>query len=103
MIRRISETIRGINPDLKVRLALIATLGQYGEIAVDLLQQFQLSGFAHAVPIEPSAKIFGDRQKPENPPIFRHIAEPESRQPMSRQVGNGSAFEKHPALAGIAA
>src|SRR5260370_26643104 len=78
---------------------LVATLGQYREVAVDLIQQFGLSSLAHTVAIEPRAEIFGDRQQSENPPIFRHIADPEPRQPMCRQMGDRPTLKQHPPLA----
>ena len=78
---------------------LVAALGQYREIAVDLIQQFGLSSLAHTVAIEPRAEILGDRQQAKYPSIFGHIADPEPRQPMCRHMGDRPSLEEHATLA----
>src|SRR6266567_648158 len=74
---------------------LIATLGQYRKIFVDLVQELVFSGLRHAVAIEPGAQVLDHRQQAKDPPVLGNVRDADPRQPMSRHLGNGLPFEPH--------
>src|SRR5208282_6505162 len=74
---------------------LVAPLGEPREVVVDLLQELLLPRAGDAVAIEAGTEILQHGQQAENPPVLGHVADPEPRQAVGRQMCCGPALEAH--------
>src|SRR6266545_2643673 len=77
---------------------LVASLGQYREVLVDLVEQRPLRLLRHAATVETGPEVLHDGEEAEDPAVLRHIADTEPRQPMGRHPRDRASLERHRAL-----